>query len=267
MTNRWVILALVFVARLSFGVQFQAIAAAGPGLVDDLQLTYAQLGWLIGLYSLPGMIVAFPGGFLGRRFGERPVAVVGLALMVVGALITGWSTSFTVALVGRVLSGAGFVVANTMFSKMIADWFAGKEIATAMGVLLSAWPMGIALALVSLGALAMAPSETSASPMPAGHAVSMIAIAVAISLPANQSATIFANTVFAKMKPAPLSVRPTAATAKLPLDAVISAPTAMSASPAIATGRSPKRRPRSPPGNASTTPGNENNPMSQPTSA
>ena len=127
-------LAVLVVARLSFGFQFQAIASVGSTLVDDLHLTYAQLGWLIGLFSLPGIVVAFPGGMLGQRFGERPVAVVGLALMVIGALATGWSSTFTVAGIGRVLSGAGFVAANTVFSKMVADWLAGKEIATAINV-------------------------------------------------------------------------------------------------------------------------------------
>src|SRR5215212_9692682 len=134
MANRWVMLAVVFVARLSLGFQFQSIASVSPLLMSDLQLTYAQIGWLIGLFSLPGVVLAFPGGMLGRRFGERPVAVAGLALMVAGALITAWSATFLTASVGRALSGAGFVIANTVFAKMVADWFAGKELATAMAV-------------------------------------------------------------------------------------------------------------------------------------
>ena len=156
--NRWVMLAVVFLARLSFGIQFQAISAVGPTLVDDLHLTYAQLGWLIGLFSLPGVVAALPGGWLGQRFGERPVAVAGLACMTAGPLITGTSDTFLGAAIGRAVSGAGFVAANTVFAKMVADWFAGKELATAMAVLLTAWPTGIGLALMSLGALASATS-------------------------------------------------------------------------------------------------------------
>jgi len=156
MSQRWIALAVVFVARLSLGFQFQSIASVAPLLVDDLQLSYAELGWLIGLFTLPGVVLAFPGGLLGRRFGERPVAVAGLALMALGALVTALSGSFLPAAAGRVLSGAGFVLANTVFAKMIADWFSGKELATAMAVMLTAWPMGIGLALVSLGAVASA---------------------------------------------------------------------------------------------------------------
>jgi MFS family permease len=39
---------------------------------------------------------------------------------------------------------------------MVTDWFAGREIVTAMGVILASWPFGIALGLVSQGALAAA---------------------------------------------------------------------------------------------------------------
>lgn len=154
--NRWLALAVIFVTRLSFGFQFQSIASVGPLLLDDLRLSYAQLGWLIGLFSLPGVVLAFPGGLLGRRFGERPIAIVGLTLMALGALITAWSSTFAPACAGRTLSGAGFVLANTVLAKMVADWFTGRELATAMAVMLTAWPVGIGVALVSLGGLASA---------------------------------------------------------------------------------------------------------------
>src|SRR5262249_8942559 len=39
---------------------------------------------------------------------------------------------------------------NVQMTKMVADWFAGKEIATAMAIFVSSWPTGIALSLVTL---------------------------------------------------------------------------------------------------------------------
>ena len=34
--------------------------------------------------------------------------------------------------------------------KMVADWFTGKEISTAMAVFVSSWPIGIAISLLAL---------------------------------------------------------------------------------------------------------------------
>jgi predicted MFS family arabinose efflux permease len=41
-----------------------------------------------------------------------------------------------------------------ILAKMIADWFVGKEIITAMAILASSWPLGISLGLISLGKIA-----------------------------------------------------------------------------------------------------------------
>jgi MFS family permease len=38
---------------------------------------------------------------------------------------------------------------------MVADWFRDKEIATSMSVMLTAWPFGLALALLTLGSVAV----------------------------------------------------------------------------------------------------------------
>lgn len=45
---------------------------------------------------------------------------------------------------------------NVLMAKMVQDWFAGREIATAMAVFVTSWPVGIALALVALPPLAAA---------------------------------------------------------------------------------------------------------------
>jgi predicted MFS family arabinose efflux permease len=48
------------------------------------------------------------------------------------------------------LSGAGAVLLNVMVTKMVTDWFQGREIVSALGILVTSWPLGIALALVLL---------------------------------------------------------------------------------------------------------------------
>src|SRR5712692_9620790 len=99
--TRWVMLALIFFTRAALGFMFQSMASVAPFLVDQFALSYGQIGFLIGLYMLPGVFLALPGGVLARRLGSHTVAVSGLALMVAGALVTAWSVSFAQACVGR----------------------------------------------------------------------------------------------------------------------------------------------------------------------
>jgi len=162
MSNRWVALALVFVTRTSMGFQFQAVASVAPLMVADLGLTYAQFGWLFGLYMLPGAFIALPGGVLGQRFGERRLVVGGLALMVAGGILTAAAGGLATAIAGRLVSGVGAVVMNILLSKLVADWFTGKELSTAMAVMLTSWPVGLGLATAALGGVAAATSWRTA---------------------------------------------------------------------------------------------------------
>jgi MFS family permease len=68
------------------------------------------------------------------------------------ALADAWS--FQIA--GRVISGVGGVLLSVQLTKMTTDWFAGKEIATAMGIVINSWPAGIALSLLALPAIGTA---------------------------------------------------------------------------------------------------------------
>src|ERR671937_2546861 len=132
MDSRWLALAIIFVTRTSMGFQFQSLGSVAPLLVADLHFTYAQLGTVIGLYLLPGVALALPGGLIGQRLGDRRAVVLSLALMVVGGLLTAWSGGFASAAAGRLLSGGGAVLMNILLVKITADWFGEREMATAM---------------------------------------------------------------------------------------------------------------------------------------
>lgn len=186
MTSRWVMLSVIFVTRTSMGFQFQSIASVAPFIMEDFRLTFAQAGLLMGLYMLPGALIALPGGVLGQRFGSRAVAVWGLALMVAGGLVTAWSGGFAVACAGRIVSGMGGILLNLLLAKMVADWFRGRDIATAMSVMLTAWPFGLALALLTLGSVAAAASwRASVYATVAAAAVSLVLLALLYRDPPN----------------------------------------------------------------------------------
>ena len=138
------------------GFQFQSIASVSPFLIDELAIDYAMLGALIGLYKLPGIVFALPGGMLGKRFGDKQVVLCGLILMTLGGALVGIADDFATAVAGRTLSGCGGVLLNILLAKMTMDWFAKRELVLAMALLVNSWPLGIALALVTQSAAAVA---------------------------------------------------------------------------------------------------------------
>ena len=148
--SRWHILAVLFTVRTVMGFQYQSVAAVGPLVSRDPGVELADIGVLIGLYLAPGVFLALPGGEIGRRFGDKATVLAGLALMIVGGLLMAISTDRSAQVGGRLLAGTGGVLLNVLMSKMVTDWFAGREIATAMAIFVNSWPAGIAVALVLL---------------------------------------------------------------------------------------------------------------------
>ena len=92
--NRWGILAVLFVVRLTIAFQFQSVAAVAPLLGHDFGVTLADIGLLIGLYFAPGVALSLPGGAIGQRFGDRATALGALALMLAGSLIMAMTDSW-----------------------------------------------------------------------------------------------------------------------------------------------------------------------------
>lgn len=155
MQNRWTVLALLFTVRLTMGFQFQAVGAVSPLYMKEFGVALADIGLIIGLYHAPGIVFAVPGGEIGRRFGDKPIVLLSLALMIIGGLIMAYARTWGWQLGGRLVAGIGGVLLNVIMSKMVTDWFAGKELATAMGFFVNSWPLGIALSLVVLPLLAV----------------------------------------------------------------------------------------------------------------
>ena len=161
-SNRWFVLAVLFCARVTMAFQFQAVAALSPVYMTAFGVELSDIGFLIGLYLAPGLIFALPGGAIGRRFGDRRVIAFGMILMLIGAGIMFFAHSWEGQITGRLAAGIGGVLLNVLMSKVVTDHFAGREIATAMGIFINSWPVGIAAALLILPIVADAGGLTVA---------------------------------------------------------------------------------------------------------
>jgi MFS family permease len=146
----WIILAALSLARIAFGYQFQTVATIATELVGRFELSYAQLGGLIGAYNLLGVFAALPLGLLARRFGDRWVLYVGMTLMTGGAAYSVWSPTVFGLGGGRAIAGLGAVAMSVLQGKVIADLFAGPRFMIALSIPICAFPIGLGLAQLVL---------------------------------------------------------------------------------------------------------------------
>jgi MFS family permease len=135
--------------------QFQSVAAVAPLLGSEFGASLADIGVLIGLYFAAGVALALPGGAIGQKFGDRATVLGALLLMLIGSLAMAMAASWSVQITGRLVAGAGGVVLSVQLTKMLTDWFSGREIATAMAIFVNSWPAGIAISLLTLPMIGM----------------------------------------------------------------------------------------------------------------
>jgi len=143
-------LAILFLVRLAMPLQFQSVGAVAPLLGQNFGMSLADIGLLIGLYFTPGVALALAGGGLGQRLGDKQTVLAGLMLMLIGEVAMASSPAWGLQVAGRLIAGAGGVLQTVQMTKMVADWFAGREIATAMAIFINSWPVGLGLSLLIL---------------------------------------------------------------------------------------------------------------------
>ena len=69
--RRWIILAVLFAARAATGFQFQSVGSATNLLMQDLGLSFSQIGMLLGAYLLPASSSHCRPDCSASAFGKR----------------------------------------------------------------------------------------------------------------------------------------------------------------------------------------------------
>jgi MFS family permease len=133
-----------------------------------------------------------PGGAIGQKFGDKTAVLGALLSMLIGSLAMAMATSWSVQITGRLVAGAGGVVLSVQLTKMLTDWFAGREIATAMAILVNSWPAGIAVSLLTLPVIGSRWGVSAVYLAVAAFVVCSIALIALLYRPPAQAAAVSA---------------------------------------------------------------------------
>ena len=112
------------------------------GSPDDYETLYSLL---YTLTSVPNVILPFLGGYFVDRLGVRKCLIVFISLLLCGSTVFSVGVTFKswpAMYVGRVLFGFGLTSTSVSNSKMLADWFGGKELALSFGLNVSIARLG-----------------------------------------------------------------------------------------------------------------------------
>ncbi|PTT80021.1 MFS transporter [Pelomonas sp. HMWF004] len=138
----WIVGALVALSQFGNFYVYDSIGPVADLLQQQRGFSSSQIGLLNAIYSLPNIVLILVGGVLVDRFGAGRMTLATAGVCLAGALLTAFSPGFEGMAAGRLLYGIGAETFGIATLAAIAQYFAGRSVALAMGLTLAIGRLG-----------------------------------------------------------------------------------------------------------------------------
>jgi EmrB/QacA subfamily drug resistance transporter len=134
-TNPWLVLVLVCIAQFMVILDATVVNVALPSIQADLDMSDADLQWVVNSYTLVFGGFLLLGGRAGDLIGRKRLFLAGLVIFTVASLLNGLATSSEFLILARGLQGLGGALVSPAALSIVTTTFAeGRERTQAMGV-------------------------------------------------------------------------------------------------------------------------------------
>ncbi len=155
--NPWLVLVLVCMAQFMVILDATIVNVALPSIQEDLNMSDADLQWVVNAYALTFGGFLLLGGRAGDLIGRKRVFLVGVVVFTVASLLNGLAPSSEALILFRGLQGLGAaLIAPAALSIITTTFEEGAERTKAMGVWAAIAVGGGAVGLVLGGVLTTA---------------------------------------------------------------------------------------------------------------
>ncbi|MGC8607834.1 MAG: MFS transporter [Vulcanisaeta sp.] len=117
-----------------------------PTIQRDMNISTADASWILSIYILMGTLSSAIMGKLGDMYGKKRMLMITMITYTIGALITGFSTSYGMLLVGRALQGVGMAMMPLAFA-LVREEFPPRMIPQVQGLISAMFGVGMAVSL------------------------------------------------------------------------------------------------------------------------
>ena len=143
---RWVMLVLIWLIYIAFGLLMRSISPLVTPIIADLNLSYSQMGLILGSASLAYIFVATIAGTIIDKWGVRRSLLLGTLVMASSALLRYFPHGFGTMFAAVALLGVGGPMISVGGPKVISLWFRGESRSTAISLYVTGPWIGMVLA-------------------------------------------------------------------------------------------------------------------------
>ena len=152
---RWVVLAAVWLLYASFGLCMRSLPPLVTPILEDLNMTYSEMGFIMGSWQLVYIPVAVFAGFAIDKWGIRKSLFLGALIIGLSEGLRYYATGFITFLPLVALFGIGGPLISIGAPKVVSSWFRGNDRATAVGIYTTAPWIGGLFSIAATNSLIM----------------------------------------------------------------------------------------------------------------
>jgi MFS family permease len=135
---------LIFGITLFAVMGVASITPALPKVIKFFDLQPEQVGWLITVFTFPGIFLTPVLGVIGDRMGRKKILVPSLFLFGIAGFLCFFTQNFMLLLIFRFVQGIGAAPLGSLNVTLIGDLYEGNQRAAAMGYNASVLSLGTA---------------------------------------------------------------------------------------------------------------------------
>lgn len=133
-TQRWLCFLSIFFIGVMAALNLFKAAPVIQYIAADLNMPQTMVSQIMGSYSLPAVILAFPAMWLCQKMGFKFATVLSTSVMLLGTLVCSFVDDAQMFLLGRVLEGSGYGLIAIIGPNMVPRLFSEKKMGLTMGI-------------------------------------------------------------------------------------------------------------------------------------
>lgn len=138
----WAVLAMLYLAAASAPLNMFKVAALAPMLIEELAIPITDIGILMSVFNIAGLILALPAGFLVQRMGVKPAILLAVGVTAIGSIVGVFALGFGILALSRTIEGIGFGLLGVGAPSGISNWFPKERRGLPLGVFTTWVPLG-----------------------------------------------------------------------------------------------------------------------------
>lgn len=128
------ILPILVLVAVAAPISLNKVSPIAPILMKNFNIGETQIGMLISVFSITGILLALPGGGIINKFGPWKCILAALIALMTGSLIGSYSDTYSMLLFSRIVEGVGMTLIAIAGPSIIGTTVSSKRRGVAMGL-------------------------------------------------------------------------------------------------------------------------------------